>query len=268
MAKPRQPSSDGSRGKGSRQAPAASEDFAPLEIATHRALAGKMREIVRRLDARPDLAVMLFINPALVFKDLAVSLAPDLVHHVLHSTQHPPELRRRREELEGSLARELGEPPRPLDPGWVSDLLFRKLRLAPLATAGHEPVYRPPLDPEVIDRLRKLRPQPKARYAGTRRLNKVATVRVAAWRPAVRRMDLDAPLPAIEPAREPPAEVTLEGLYFYKDSHPIARQVLELGIIQRRSFPFHSPDSYRRIRDGEKPNAFRAWIRAVRFPER
>jgi len=48
----------------------------------------------------------------------------------------------------------------------------------------------------------------------------------------------------------------------------IARQALELGILQRQSFPFQTPDAFRRIRDAEKRNAFRAWIRSVRFPER
>jgi TnpA family transposase len=80
-------------------------------------------------------------------------------------------------------------------------------------------------------------------------------------------MDLDAPLPSLKPAKKAPKTISLETLYFYKDSHPLARDLLELGIIERRSFPIHSADSYRKIKTGEKPNAFHSWIKALRFPE-
>ncbi|MEL7227161.1 MAG: hypothetical protein AAGL17_20580 [Cyanobacteria bacterium J06576_12] len=65
-----------------------------------------------------------------------------------------------------------------------------------------------------------------------------------------------------------PHRVELETLYFYKDTHPIVRDVLALGIIQRQAFPIQTTDSYRRIRQGQKRNPFYAWINNVRFPVR
>jgi hypothetical protein len=56
-------------------------------------------------------------------------------------------------------------------------------------------------------------------------------------------------------------------LYFYKDSNATAAALLELGVIQRQSFPVHTPDTFRKIMDGSKPNAFRSWIRGVRLRE-
>jgi hypothetical protein len=78
---------------------------------------------------------------------------------------------------------------------------------------------------------------------------------------------LDAPVPDLKPASRAPKRVELETLYFYKDSHPLVRDVLELGILQRRAFPIQTASSYRKIRDGKRPHVFRAWIRSVRFPE-
>jgi hypothetical protein len=80
-------------------------------------------------------------------------------------------------------------------------------------------------------------------------------------------MDLDAELPPLPSASAAPKKLSLEELYFYKESHPVARQLLELGIVQRQAFPIHSADSYRRIKRGEKSNAFRGWIRGIRFPD-
>jgi len=40
---------------------------------------------------------------------------------------------------------------------------------------------------------------------------------------------------------------------------------LELGVIQRGGFPFHTPDSFRKILEGKKANAFTYWIKSVRF---
>src|SRR4029077_17935129 len=128
--------------------------------------------------------------------------------------------------------------------------------LTPVVTAGHEPTYLAALDPTVVKRLKALRPRPTARYPGVRRGKVQSSITIADWHPAVRRMDLDAPLPLLARAGEAPREIQLAELYFYKDAHPLARQVLELGVLQRLSFPFHSPDTYRQIRDGKKPNAF------------
>lgn len=237
----------------------------PIEIHSRRELATKREEIVARINAHPELSVMFLINPVLAMKDLGVELSSEVIDHVLHRMQHPVELRQRRESLEAGLAKELGEAPRPQDAAWVSQLLFEKLKLKPLATAGQAPRYLQPINAEVLARLKRRRPTAKPRYPGARRTGAQSRVTVTDWNPAIRRLDLKTPSPTVPAAAAAPKAVTLEDLYFYKDLNETARQVLELGIIQRQSFPFHTPDAYRRIRAGQKPNAFRAWIRSVRF---
>jgi hypothetical protein len=116
------------------------------------------------------------------------------------------------------------------------------------------------------ERLYALRPKPTKRYQDRpRSVHRRARVSTVLWSQAMRRLDLDAPAPRLPFAREAPVEVTLEDLWFYKDLAPIVRDVVEYGVIQRRAFPFHTPDSFRKIESGEKPNAFRNWIREVRF---
>jgi hypothetical protein len=242
--------------------------FEPIDITTHRELAVQGPEIMKRLNSRPEIAVMMFINPVLAMQDVGVRLTPELRDHVLRATQHPPALRKRREALEAELTETLGEKARPNDPAWVSDLLFKKLALKPLRSLGHDPLYRSPPNAAIIERLRKKRRTIRHRYPGERLIQRKSVLRVRVWNPAVRRLDLDAEVPYLEPADEIPGEVTLETLWFYKDSHPTVRSVLELGIIERQSFPFHTPDTYRQILDGRRANAFRAWFRSVTFKER
>jgi hypothetical protein len=242
--------------------------FEPLDVKTHRELAVYGPEIMKRLNSRPDIAVMMFINPVLAMQDVGVRLTAELTDHVLRATQHTPALRKRRDALEAELSRTLGEKARPNDPAWVSELLFKKLALEPLSTGGREPPYRVAPNAAILERLRKKRPTIRHRYPGERLIKRKAVLRVRVWNPAVRRLDLDAAVPDLEPAREAPREVPLETLWFYKDRHPTARAVLELGILERQSFPFHTPDTYRQILDGRRPNAFRAWFRRVTFKER
>ncbi|MCC6534088.1 MAG: hypothetical protein IT531_16185 [Burkholderiales bacterium] len=239
---------------------------APLTIATRRDLAASQKEIAARINADPRFAVMVLVNPVLAFKDLGIELSAEVQHHLMHRTQHPVELRKRRDALEQALREALGEEPRPNDRAWLAATVFERLKLAPVDSAGIEPAYLPPLNTALIARLAALRPKPKPRYRGARRASVKAGIRVAAWQPAARRLDLDAELPKLPALAQAPRELALDALYFYKDAHPLARQLLELGIIQRQGFPFHTPDAYRKIRAGERRNAFRNWIRSVRFP--
>jgi hypothetical protein len=241
----------------------------PISIESHRALLGKQRELIARLNADPERSVLFLLNPVLAFQEIGVTLSRDVAHHVLHRLQHPVALRERRDALEAALTERLGEPPRPTDPAWVSRLLFETLKLEPHDTAGQSPVYQPPLNASFIAALQTIRPAQTQRYtARPRRLLRRAKLSVAPWSPTVRRMDLAAPVPDLPRIGRAPDAVSLEELWFYKDRDEVARQALELGILQRQSFPFQTPDAFRRIRDGEKRNAFRAWIRSVRFPER
>ena len=51
----------------------------------------------------------------------------------------------------------------------------------------------------------------------------------------------------------------------FSPSQRTRQTALELGVIQRGGFPFHTPDSFRKILEGKKANAFTYWIRSVRF---
>jgi len=72
-------------------------------------------------------------------------------------------------------------------------------------------------------------------------------------------------VPELAPAKTTPKTLSLPSLWFYRDDHALVRPLLELGVIAERSFPIHTGATYRAIRDGEKANAFRAWIREIRF---
>ena len=61
--------------------------FELLEIRSHRALIAKQREIAARVNASPDLALMLLINPVLAFEQMGVKLSPEIAHHILHAIQ-------------------------------------------------------------------------------------------------------------------------------------------------------------------------------------
>lgn len=246
-------------------APLAPANFALLEIKSHRALAVKQREIAERVAAAPDLAVMLFVNPVLAFEHLGVKLSPEVAHHVLQTIQHPQALRTRRDELEAKLKEALGEPAQPTDLAWNRHLLFELRKLAPLAIGSEVPAYKPPLGEQESAKLHALRPPGTKRYPQPRLLPPRNRVGSVPWKESLRRIDLGAPAPKLPRAEAPPEQVPLEDLWFYKDLDAIVRDALELGVIQRRAFPVHSPDSFRKILAGEKRNAFRLWIRSIRF---
>jgi len=243
------------------------EPAKPVTISTHKQLAAKTAEIVSRLNQDPELARLLLVNPAAAIQDAGYSLSPEILKHVLETVRHSKVTAEKRQGLEALLEKEFGEHPQPLDPVWLKRALFEKLKLQPLDTAGREPVYRNALSPELLKRLGKFRPSlRRAKVATPKPLHGVA-LQVSLCHKWPGRFDLDAPLDKLAPAAAPPAAVDLNTLYFYKDSHPLVRSLIELAVIQRSSFPIHSPDSYRKIRSGEKPNPLRTWVKAVRFKQ-
>lgn len=253
---------------GARPSPAIAVDvsaYEPLKIATHRELLLRQREIAERVGAQPDLSVMLFINPVLAFKQLGITMSPEIAHHVLHAIQHPKALRTRRDELEATLKEALGEPARPTEPPWNAHLLFELRKLHPLQIDDRTPVYRPPLGQEESAKLHGLRPVGTKRYPQPRLLPPRSRVGSVPWKESLRRIDLDAPAPRLERAPARPTEVPLEDLWFYKDLDTLVHDALELGVIQRRAFPIQSSDSFRAILEGRKSNAFRLWIRSLAF---
>lgn len=245
--------------------PAAAVELTPLRIDSHRALAARQNVLAERVRANPELSVMLLINPVLAFRELGVELSPEMASHVLHAIQHPPGLRSRRDELEQSLKKALGEPALPTDPAWNARLLFLLRKLKPLAIDATKPAYTPPLGQVEAQKLNDLRPKGGMRYPKPRLLAPMARVGSVPWKESLRRLDLKAPAPTLPAADVAPDTVPLEDLWFYKDLDPVVHDALELGVIQRRAFPIHSPDSFRKVMSGEKPNAFRKWVKSVRF---
>ena len=237
----------------------------PISIKDHRVLATAQTAIAERINADPDFSVMLLINPVVALEEMGVKLSPQVRSHILHVLQHPASMRSRRDELEQKLTSVLGEAPRPNDEEWTAGFLFVTRKLKPLAIADAKPVFKAPLNADIIRNIDRLRPPASKRYPQPRLLAVKSSAGIRPWQEAVRRLDLDAPAPALPPADRAPDKVPLEDLWFYKDLDPVVHDVLELGVIQRRSFPFLSPDRFRKILDGTEQNAFRSWIRAVRF---
>ena len=244
---------------------AARPDLPLLHINSHRELAIRQKALADRVAAHPQLAVMLLVNPVLAFKALGVVLSHPVANHVLHAIQHPPELRNRRDELEASLKEALGEPAQPTDAAWNAHLLFTLRKLGPLAIGDQHPAYTPPLGQAEAQKLHALRPAAVLRYPQPRRLAARNSVGSVSWKESLRRLDLKAPAPNMPAAEQAPQTVPLEDLWFYKDLDPVVHDALELGVIRRRAFPIHSPDSFRQVLAGSKPNAFRSWIERVRF---
>jgi hypothetical protein len=239
-----------------------------LVVDTHRKIVGSFRAIAQRVNADPDFSVMFLINPVMALERFGVDLSPDLRRHVMHTLQHPASLRTRRDALEEKLREALEEAPKPDDEAWLAALLFQRLKLRPLEIGDREPVYKPLPNADILKTLARKRPEGTKRYPGRRLLKVRSVVAVAPQRQAFRRLDLDALAPRIAPATDAPATIPLVDLWFYKDENPLVRDVLEYGVLQSRGFPFHSSDGFRQIAEGKKANAFRAWIRTVRFKER
>lgn len=234
-------------------------------ISTRQELAATTAKIVARLNRDPELAKAMLLNPAAAIQETGYKLSPEVFGHILRTVRHSKATAARRAELEARLEKEFGEPPRPLDSDWLKRILFERLRLSPLDTAGREPLYREAISAALRERLEKFRRRPRRITVKTPKpLHGVAIQTDLAHRwPG--RFDLDAKLGDLPLAKAPPEKVDLNTLYFYKDSHPLVRELIELAVIQRSSFPLHTPESYRKVRAGERPSPLRTWITSVRF---
>lgn len=241
--------------------------FDPFQVSDHRGMAVAFRKIAQRMEEDPEFGVMMAVNPVLAMQQYGIHLSPEMQDHVLRAVRHPPKVTTRREELEARLTEALGSAPRVDDPVWLADALFDKLEAKPRQTQGADPVYRPPLNAEVLERLKPIRPKGNDRYPGPRRLQVKSRIGMKPWKEAVRRLDLLAKVPELPPAKDRPKTVTLEDAWFYKDSSDLAHDLVELGQIQRMAFPVRTPDAFRKIAAGEQPNAFRSWITSVRFKD-
>lgn len=244
-----------------------SGEFERITIDTHRDLVANAREIARRVQSSPDFSVMFLSNPVLALEEYGIKLSREMQHHVLETLRHPPRLRARRKELEERLEAELGAPAKPTDAAWMAALVFKTRKMAPRDIENREPVYKPPLNAEAIARLQSARPKGGKRYPAERRLPMTMTLAVAPPKQTIRRMDLDAPLPGLEPAEAEQETLSLEQAWFYKDDQ-IVRDAVELGQIMRRGFPFRTPAEFREIAAGDRVDAFRMFIRSVELKGR
>lgn len=238
----------------------------PIAIKTHRELFAKSREMAERVRDNPEFSVMFLSNPVLALEAYGIKLSPELRHHVMDTLRHPPKLRARRAELEASLEEALGEKAKPTDEAWMADLVFRKRKIEPRDIGSGEPAYKPALNAASVERLQKARPKATKRYSGQRRSKVQFSLTVAPPSNTLRRMDLDADVPDMKPAAKAPKSLTLEEAWFYKDD-AIVKEAVELGQIMRRGFPFRTPAEFRAIAKGEKVDAFRRFVRAVRIRE-
>jgi len=236
---------------------------AEITVNTERELLAMARPLAKRIAADPAFSAMLLSNPVLALQRYGIKLTPRLRSHVLRALRFSPSLAVRRDALAASLREALGEAPRPGDAAWLATLVFQRRGVAPRRTMGLTPVYRDEDPGGMLARLRAGRPQPTSRYPGRRHITVATRLGAAPAAPSVRRLDLEAPLPRLEPAKKAPAALSLEEAWFYKDD-PVVRDAIELGQIERRAFPFRTPAEFRAIQRGEKVDAFRAFVRAVR----
>jgi hypothetical protein len=234
-----------------------------LKVESERELLLMARTLAPRVAENPEFSVLLLANPVLALKAYGIELSPALADHVLRSLRHPRATRERRAALEASLEKELGEVPRPTDPAWLARLVFERRKLTPKDVNGLSPVYGAELFDSAIKRLDARRPAPTSRYPGVRRLQGSMGLKVAPVRPALRRLDLKAPVPPTKPARSAPKALSLEEAWFYKDD-PVVAEALELGQIARRALPFRTPDEFRKLQSGEMVDVFRAFVREVK----
>jgi hypothetical protein len=251
--------------KGRTKGESGAEAESPPTIQSREQLAAAAAKIVARLNRDPELAKAMFLNPAAAIQETGYKLAPEVFGHILRAVRHSKATAARRAELEARLEKELGEPPQPLDSDWLKRILFQRLRLPPLDTSGREPVYREAISGALRERLEKFRPRLRRITVKTPKPLHGVAVQTELTHRWPGRFDLDAELGDLPRASRPPEQVDLNTLYFYKDSHPLVRELIELAVIQRSSFPLHTPESYRKVRSGQKASPLRTWITGVRF---
>jgi hypothetical protein len=115
----------------------------PIVIATERDLRSNIRAISRRLNDRPEIARLVFVNPILALEDVGVELSQEAKQHVIDALRFPPRLRERRARLERELPEELAalgvSGKLPLTAKRRAELLFTVLELEPAVEDARDP---------------------------------------------------------------------------------------------------------------------------------
>ena len=109
----------------------------PITINVERDLRKNMRTISQRLNANPELAKLVLINPILVLEDLDVQLSNEVKNHVMESLRFPPALVKRRDALGSELKKDLAALNIHHELTFTNkqraELVFRKLKISPLS---------------------------------------------------------------------------------------------------------------------------------------
>lgn len=108
----------------------------PIAINVERDLRKNMRSINQRLNANPELAKLVLINPILVLEDLGVQLSLDVKNHIMETLRFPPALVKRRDALAIELKQEFAKLNIHHEPNFTSQqrakLVFQTLNIPPL----------------------------------------------------------------------------------------------------------------------------------------
>jgi hypothetical protein len=105
----------------------------PIRIDTHDDLIREKVRVSERMNARPDIARLVLVNPILAFEDIGVTLSPVMQRHIMHTLRFPKRLQARKERLEQELGAELAslgvKDSLPLTDEARRDLLQRVLKM-------------------------------------------------------------------------------------------------------------------------------------------
>lgn len=254
--------------------PAGSAQAAPddiLTITTERGLTRYRKQIAARLQADPAAMSLLVINPVMALREVGVHLSPKVANHVLHAIAYPPAIREQRTRLIDELRAELGGVPHPNNKEWLARTVFDQLRATPLVVGTHQPVYKSSVDSDAVLAIQALLPTRGVTVDGKPQdpehpIYAPPDLPLACQPHTLSQLDMDAPVPDLPAAAKPPRELTLSELWFYKDSLPLARPLLQLAIVENSGVYIHGPDNFRLIRDGKLPNDLVSWISGVRVP--
>jgi hypothetical protein len=247
----------------------ASDDI--LTITTERGLTRYRKQIAARLQTNQAAMSLLVINPVLALREVGVHLSPKVATHVLHAIAYPPAIREQRTRLIDELKAELGSVPHPNNKEWLARTVFGQLGATPLKLGTHAPVYKSSVDPEAVVAIQALLPTRGVTVDGKPQdpehpIYAPPDVPLACQPQTLGQLDMDAAVPDLPVAAKAPKELTLPQLWFYKDTVPLARPLLQLGIVENSGVYIHGPDNFRKIRDGKLPNDLVSWIAAVRVP--
>lgn len=224
---------------------------------------------------RPDLARMLFVNPALAIEGLGYEVPTEMKVHILQRLSAKAEVRDEMERLRALIAEALPEgedaaTTNVLHPSVLARILFQHIGLCPRRTDGHS-APKIALQSDRLDRILKADPglaralspdRQTTRLPGAARGSRFSVVVPV---PRTRLTDPKATVPDLPPTTEIPAELEPEQLFFYRKDHPVAEALFQYYQLSLRRIVFASPASFREQLAKGGPTGWQTWIQSVRF---